>query len=166
MDLRPHIEKFRRRFTEIEAALSNPATFDNQQRAQEMSKEYSRLKELVAIGDNFFKTQVQLAENRALLQNEPAESEIAQLAREEILRLEAGEKKFAQQIQFGLVPPNPTDSRNTIVEIRAGAGGSESALFAADLYRMFTRYAETRRLEGRAAGLQSVRPRRFQGDHF
>jgi peptide chain release factor 1 len=145
MDLRPHIEKFRRRFTEIEAALSNPATFGNQQRAQEMSKEYSRLKELVACGDNFFKTQAQLAENRALLQNEPAESEIAQLAREEIVRLEAEEKKFAQQIQFGLVPPNPTDSRNTIVEIRAGAGGSESALFAADLYRMFTRYAETRK---------------------
>ncbi len=61
MDLRPHIEKFRRRFTEIEAALSNPATFENQQRAQEMSKEYSRLKELVAAGDNFFKTQTQLA---------------------------------------------------------------------------------------------------------
>ena len=145
MDLKPHIEKFRRRFTEIEAALSNPATFDNQQRAQEMSKEYSRLKELVAAGDNFFKAQAQLAENRALLKGEVAESEIAQLAREEITRLENEEKKFAQQIQFGLVPPDPTDSRNTIVEIRAGAGGSESALFAADLYRMFFRYAETRK---------------------
>ena len=54
MDLRPHIEKFRRRFTEIEAALSNPATFDNQQRAQEMSKEYSRLKELVAMRRQLF----------------------------------------------------------------------------------------------------------------
>jgi peptide chain release factor 1 len=145
MDLRPHIEKFRRRFTEIEAALSDPATFDNQQRAQEMSKEYARLKELVACGDNFFKTQAQLAENRALLQNELPDSELAQMAREEIVRLEAEEKKFAQQIQFGLVPPNPTDSRNTIVEIRAGAGGSESALFAADLYRMFFRYAEARK---------------------
>ncbi len=121
MDLKPHIEKFRRRrFTEIEAALSNPATFDNQQRAQEMSKEYSRLKELVACGDNFFKTQDQLAENRALLQSELPDSELAQMAREEVARLEVEEKKFAQQIQFGLVPPNPTDSRNTIVEIRAG----------------------------------------------
>ena len=144
MDLRPHIEKFRRRFAEVEAALSDPEAFDNQQRAQEMSKEYSRLKELVATGDNFFKTQAQLEENRALLQTEPAESELAQMAREEIARLEAEEKKLAQQIQFGLVPPNPTDSRNTIVEIRAGAGGSESALFAADLYRMYCRYAETR----------------------
>jgi peptide chain release factor 1 len=145
MDLRPHIEKFRRRFVEIEAALSDPKVFDNPQRAQELSKEYSRLKELVAGGDNFFKTQEQLAENRALLKSEPAESELAQLAREEVARLEAGEKKLSQQIQFGLVPPDPTDSRNTIIEIRAGAGGSESALFAADLYRMYCRYAETRR---------------------
>ena len=65
-------------------------------------------------------------------------------AREDVARLEASEKKLAQQIQFGLVPPNPTDSRNTIIEIRAGAGGSESALFAADLYRMYCRYAEAR----------------------
>ena len=145
MDLRPHIEKFRRRYTEIESALSDPSAFDNQQRAQEMSREYARLKELVACGDLFFKTQTQLAENRALLQAETAESEIAQLAREEITRLEAEEKEIARQIQFGLVPPNPTDSRNTIMEIRAGAGGSESALFAADLFRMYSRYAEARK---------------------
>jgi peptide chain release factor 1 len=144
MDLRPHIEKFRRRFTEIEAALSDPATFANAQRAQELSKEYSRLKELVACGDNFFQTQEQLAANRALLKNELPDSEMAQITREEIARLEIEEKKFAQQIQFGLVPPNPTDSRNTIIEIRAGAGGLESALFAADLYRMYSRYVEAR----------------------
>jgi len=65
------------------------------------------------------------------------------MAREEIARLEAEEKKLSQQIQFGLVPPEPTDSRNTIIEIRAGAGGSESALFSADLYRMYCHYAET-----------------------
>ena len=67
-----------------------------------------------------------------------------QLAKEEIARLEADEKRLAQQIQFGLLPPDPTDSRNTIIEIRAGAGGWESALFSADLYRMYSRYAEAR----------------------
>ncbi|MGH7977361.1 MAG: peptide chain release factor 1 [Limisphaerales bacterium] len=144
MNLLPHIEKFRRRFVEIEAALSDPKAFNNPQRAQELSKEYSRLKELVACGDNFFKTQAQLAENRALLKTESPDSEIAQMAKEEIARLETEEKKLSQQLQFGLVPPNPTDSRNTIIEIRAGAGGSESALFAADLYRMYSRYAEAR----------------------
>lgn len=143
MDFRPHIEKFRRRFAELEASLSDPKVFDNAQRAQELAKEYARLKELVAAGDGFLKAQADLAENRALLQSELPDSEMALMAKEEITRLEVAEKKFATQLQFGIVPPEPTDSRNTIVEIRAGAGGSESALFAADLYRMYTRYAET-----------------------
>jgi len=98
----------------------------------------------VSAGDDLLKTLAELEENRALLKNEPADSEMAVLAREEILRLEAREIRLSQQIHFGLVPPDPTDSRNTIIEIRAGAGGSESALFAADLYRMYCRYAETR----------------------
>jgi len=144
MDLTPHIEKFRRRFAEVEAALSDPKAFDNPQRAQELSREYARIKELVGLGENFLKTSAQLGENRALLKSEPLESEFALMAKEEIARLEAAEKRIGQQIQFGLVPPDPTDSRNTIIEIRAGAGGSESALFAADLYRMYCRYAEAR----------------------
>ena len=144
MNLTPHIEKFRRRFAEVEAALSDPKVFDNPQRAQELSREYARLKELVAQGENYLKTVAHLDENRALFKTEPPESELALMAKEEIARLGAGEKRLAQQIQFGLVPPDPTDSRNTIIEIRAGAGGSESALFAADLYRMYCRYAEAR----------------------
>jgi len=144
MDLRPHIEKFRKRYAEVETALSDPKVFDNPQRAQELSREYARLKELVAQGDSYLKTLADLEQNRALLKSEPAESELALMAREEITRLEANEKRLSQQIQFGLVPPDPTDSRNTIIEIRAGAGGSESALFSADLYRMYCRYAEAR----------------------
>jgi len=150
MDLRPHIERFARRFTEVEAALSDPKAFDNPQRAQELGKEYARLKELVAHGQAYLKTLADLAENRALLQGEPADSELAQMAREEIGRLEPEERRLEQEVQKGILPPDPTDSRNTIVEIRAGAGGQESALFAADLYRMYSRYAEGRgwRCEG------------------
>jgi peptide chain release factor 1 len=66
------------------------------------------------------------------------------MAREEVTRLEAGEKRLGLEVQRGILPPDPADSRNTIVEIRAGAGGQESALFSADLYRMYTRYAEGR----------------------
>jgi peptide chain release factor 1 len=145
MDFRPQIEKFSRRFTEVEAALSDPKAFDNPQRAQELSKEYARLKELVAQGQNYLKTVSQLAENRELLYTEPADSELGQMAKEEMVRLEAEEKRSAQALQYGILPPDPADSRNTIVEIRAGAGGQESALFAADLYRMYTRYAEGQR---------------------
>jgi peptide chain release factor 1 len=142
MDLRPHIEQFRKRYAEIEAALSEPGVFDNPPRAQELSREYSRLKDLVAAGDALLKCQADLVASRELLAAEPAESELAAMTREEIARLEAGEKRLTLEVQRGLVPPDPTDSRNTIIEIRAGAGGAESALFAADLYRMFTRYAE------------------------
>ncbi len=142
MNLLPHIEKFRQRFAELESLLSDAKVFDNPQRAQELSKEYSRLKELVAGGDAYLKAVNELAENRALLDS--GDAEMIALAKEEIARLEIEEPKLAKQVQFGLVPPDPSDSRNTIIEIRAGAGGSESALFAADLYRMYSRYCETR----------------------
>lgn len=144
MDLKPHIEKFSRRFAEVEAALSDPKVFDNPQRAQELSREYARLKELVATGNAYQKTAADLEDNRAMLKSESANSELASMAKEEIARLEAEEKKLSKQLQVGLVPPNPADSRNTIIELRAGAGGQESALFAADLYRMYSRYAEAR----------------------
>lgn len=142
MDLRPHIERFEKRYAELEAALSDARVFENQQRAQELTREYSRLKELVASGRQYLKTLGDLAENRELLASEPEGSEMAQMAAEDIARLEAEEKKLERELQFGIVPPDPADSRNTIFEIRAGAGGQESALFAADLYRMYMRYAE------------------------
>ena len=144
MDLNPHIDRFARRFAEVEAALSDPKAFDNPQRAQELAKEYARLKDLVAHGHAYQKVVADLAQNRALLKSEPTESELAQMAKEEAARLEAEEKRLSQEVQFGVIPPDPADSRNTIVEIRAGAGGQESALFSADLYRMYTRYAEGR----------------------
>src|SRR5579863_9724052 len=144
MDLRPHIDRFARRLAEVEAALSDPKAFDNNQRAQELSKEYSQLKELVASGNAYLKATGDLEQNRGLLRSEPADSELAVLAREDIGRLEVEVKHLGREVHRGILPPDPTDSRNTIVEIRAGAGGSESALFAADLYRMFTRYAEQR----------------------
>lgn len=144
MDLRPHIERFSLRFAEVETALSDPKAFDNPSRAQELSKEYARLKELVAAGRDYVKTLAELADNRALLDSEPPDSEMGLMAKDEVARLVEAEKRLALEVQRGILPPDPADSRNTIIEIRAGAGGSESALFAADLYRMYTRYAEGR----------------------
>ncbi len=144
LDLRPHIERFARRFAEVESGLSDPRAFDNPQKAQELSKEYARLKELTAYGTAYLKTVADLAENRQLADTESLDSELGQMAREELIRLETEENRLKSQLQQGILPPDPTDSRNTIVEIRAGAGGSESALFAADLYRMYCRYSEGR----------------------
>ena len=124
MDLRPHIERFFRRFAEVEAALSDPKAFDNPQRAQELSKEYARLKELVAASQAFLKATADLADNRALIQAEPTGSELAQMAQEDVTRLEADEARLGRVVLQGVLPPDPADSRNTIVEIRAGAGGA------------------------------------------
>jgi peptide chain release factor 1 len=143
MDLRPFIQKFERRLAEAEVELNDPKVFANNARYQELSREYSRLKNLVAHGAAYLKTLDELTANRALLEAEPVDSELAQLAREELIRLKAEEQRLELELQRGILPPDPTDSRNTIIEIRAGAGGSESALFAADLYRMYSRYAES-----------------------
>jgi peptide chain release factor 1 len=140
LDLRPHIEKFRRRFAEVEAALNDPKVFENNQRAQELAREYARLKDLVAAGDKYLKVLADLEENRKLL--ESSDSELAEMAKEELSRLHTEEGQLEVELQRGIIPPDPSDSRNTIIEIRAGAGGSESALFAADLYRMYTRYSD------------------------
>jgi peptide chain release factor 1 len=144
MDLKPFIEKFSRRYNEVEASLSDPKVLANANRLQELSREYSRLKDLNEAGQRYLKIEGDLAEHSNLLKTEPAESEMAQMARDEIATLQGEEKKLARELQLGLAPPDPADSRNTIIEIRAGAGGSESALFAADLYRMYMRYAEGR----------------------
>jgi peptide chain release factor 1 len=144
MDLRPHIERLTKRFAEIEAALSDPSAFNNKQRAQDLAREYARLKELIGHGQAYIKVLSDLTENRALLQAEPSDSDLAVLAQEESRRLESEEVRLAREVQRGILPPDAADSRNTIFEIRAGAGGSESALFAADLYRMYTRYSESR----------------------
>jgi len=142
VDLRPYIDKFSRRLAEVEAALSDPKAFENKQRFQELSREYARLKDLVATGLNYLRVAGEVQANRKLIESENQDSELAALAREELGHLEPEEKRLALNVQIGVAPPDPTDSRNTIFEIRAGAGGSESALFAADLYRMYTRYAE------------------------
>jgi peptide chain release factor 1 len=144
MDLRPHIEDLKRRYAETEALLGGPKVFDNPQRAAELTREYSRLKGIVASGEAWLKATTDLAENKSLLASEPTGSELAEMAKEEVARLEADLIRLTREVQFGLVPPEPTDSRDTIFEIRAGAGGQESALFAADLFRMYSRYAEER----------------------
>lgn len=144
MDLRPYIDRFRRRLAEVETALGDPTVAGQPARLQELGREYARLKDLVSNGDAYLKALEELERNRALLATEPPQSELAALVREEIARLESEIPTLARAVQRGLLPPDPVDQRNIIMEIRAGAGGQEAALFAADLYRMYTRYAETR----------------------
>ncbi len=144
MDLMPFLERFRARFAEVESQLSAPDAFANAQKGQELTREHSRLRLLVEAGAIWESASAELAGNRELLAAEGVTSELGQLAADEIPRLEAIVARHALALQQGVLPPDPTDSRHTIVEIRAGAGGAESALFSADLYRMYQRYAEGR----------------------
>jgi len=141
MDLNPHLDRLAKRFAELEAELSRPDLYDNTQRAQELTREHSRLRQLLADGDQWRKLTRDLAEAEAMARN-VSEPEMAEMAAEELLKLRPEYEKAEKKIRFGLVPPDENDSRNTIVEIRAGVGGEEAALFAADLARMYTRYAE------------------------
>ena len=141
MDAVPNIDKFRNRAADLEAELSNPAVFADQRRAGDLARELLRLKKLMADHDRWHTVQKQLGENETLAAGNDVELAEMAKAELEVLRREAG--KLVQEIQAGILPPDPNDSRNTIVEIRAGTGGEEAALFAADLFRMYSRYADT-----------------------
>ena len=144
VDLRPYIERFRHRLSEVEAALGEPGVAAQPARLQELGREYARLQNLLRSGQAYLRACEELERNRALLAAESPQSELSTLAREEIARLESEIRRLTAEVQRGLLPPDPADHRNIIMEIRAGAGGQEAALFAADLYRMYTRYAEAR----------------------
>ncbi len=143
MDLRPHIERINARLAELESDLGNPEVISRPERLQELAREHARLREVADAGTAYLHALEQLESSRRLLETEN-DPELQQMAREEVERWEAEVNRLKRKVQEHLIPPDPSDSRNTIIEIRAGAGGSESALFAADLYRMFTRYAESR----------------------
>jgi peptide chain release factor 1 len=141
MDLLPHLDRFSRRFAELEEMLARPDLYDNPQKAQELTREHARLKQLLADGQNWRKLQKDLTEAESMAKN-VSEPEMAEMANEELTTLRPAYEKAEQKIRFGIVPPDENDSRNTIFEIRAGVGGDEAALFAAELARMYTRYAE------------------------
>lgn len=144
MELLPFIEKFRRRFAEVEASLSEPDAFSNPMRGQELTREHSKLRILVEDGDRYLAVLQELKDNQELVELEPVGSEMSIMGLEEIARLDKERLRLEARVQQGIVPPSPADSRNSIIEIRAAAGGDESALFAADLSRMYQRYAEAR----------------------
>jgi peptide chain release factor 1 len=136
----PNIDKFRKRAVELETELGNPAVYSDQRRAGVLARELQRIKKL--LGDYSAAEAVikQIGENKELA--ESGDAEMAQLAKGELDDLQRKLEKLQLDIQMGLVPPDPNDSRNTIVEIRAGTGGDEAALFAGDLFRMYSHYAD------------------------
>jgi len=140
---REHIDRLLERIPEIETELSDPATAASQKRFRTLVREHARLKKLADKAEHYFKLSDDLQEYRDLSSSDDADPELAELAQAEIPALEEAVPAAEKELMFALLPPDPNDERNAIVEIRAGTGGDEAALFAGDLYRMYNRFAES-----------------------
>lgn len=134
-----------RRFEELTQLLGDPAVIADPDALRNHAKEQAELRPIVATYQEYCKVRDELQDNRELLANEPLEAEFAELVREEVATLEARLKALEQALRLALLPQDPHDARGAILEIRAGTGGDEAALFAADLFRMYSRYVESQR---------------------
>src|SRR3954468_8260669 len=140
MDFAPLIARKKDRFQELEAEVASGSLYSDPKRARELLREHTRLKELLTAWERLEKARTELADNQELARGS---DELAEMAQAEIPALETEIAALEKQVQYALLPPDPNEDRDAIIEIRAGTGGDEAALFAADLYRMYTRYAET-----------------------
>lgn len=140
MSLRDLLGEALARAAEVERLLSNPDTFGDPQRAAELGREHRRLQPVVGLASDLEKAENELAEARELvLVDDP---EMAAEAAHEVSALEGQIRELEVRLKPALLPHDPLDDRNAIIEIRSGVGGDEAALFAADLFRMYTRFIE------------------------
>ena len=137
------IAELERRFEELESLLSDPEVLGNQPEFRKLSKEHAGLSELVAAFREYKKILADMEDNRELLK-EP-DQEMREMAQAELLSLEERRSTLESDIKLLLLPKDPNDDKSVVLEIRAGTGGDESALFAGDLFRMYSRFAELNR---------------------
>ncbi|MFU8894460.1 MAG: peptide chain release factor 1 [Luteolibacter sp.] len=142
MDYQRLIDSRRARFAELDEATGDPALFEDPQRARDLLREHRQLQHTLDLWEKLSDQRRQLAENQELAKTD--DPEIAELAAMEIPDLEASIESLAEEVQYALLPQDPAENRDALVEIRAGAGGDEASLFAAELMRMFQRHAESR----------------------
>ncbi len=138
--MKEKVQRLLNRLQEIEGLLGLPETLSNLERYRQLTQEHSQLLELKEANDRLQSIGKQLEENRTLIPTEQ-DPEMIQLLRDEISRLENDELEVQKQIETLLVPPDPRDSRPIIIELRAGTGGDEAALFVGDCVRMYHYYA-------------------------
>ncbi len=131
------------RFEEIGTLITDPSVIADQQRYVKLTKEYKSLETLLKAANNYKKTITDLADAKTLLETE-SDPDIKEMAKEEIDQLEPLIPKMEEEIKLLLIPEDPEDSKNVVLEIRGGTGGDEAALFAGDLARMYTRYCESK----------------------
>lgn len=136
------LENLVERFAEVQALLGDPGTISNQEKFRALSKEFSQLEDVVAGFNAYRQAEDNLASAQEMLQEDDAE--MREMAQEEIKVAKAEIERLESELQILLLPRDPNDDHNCFLEIRAGAGGDEAAIFAGDLFRMYSRYAETK----------------------
>lgn len=142
MDIEEKLKQIKSRFQEVNTAMSDPAVFDNQNKYTQLTKERSELEELVEDYDKWADLKNRQDGNKELIDaNE--DPEITEMARDENKEIEVELTQLEDDIKMKLVPKDPEDSKNAIIEVRAGAGGDEAAIFAGDLFDMYNRYASS-----------------------
>ena len=135
------LEDILRRFEEIEEEMMNPDIMNDQNRYKKLMKEHSDLSDIVEKYREYKATQASIDDSLAML-DEESDEEIREMAKEELNECKQRVVKIEEELKVLLLPKDPNDDKNVIIEIRGGAGGDEAALFAAELYRMYVMYAE------------------------
>jgi peptide chain release factor 1 len=138
-----NLNKIEKRFHELNELLNSQNVFQNSQQFKRIAKEQAQLQEILTIYHRYREIEQQILGNQELLLE--TDEELKNLARKEIQELESAQQVAAQELNLLLLPTDPNDSKNTLLEIRAGTGGEEAALFASDLFRMYSRFAESMR---------------------
>lgn len=133
------LEAIRRRYEDIETLLSDPSVLSSQKRFAQLNKEYKDLGEVVAAYKTYKSIQANADAAREIMAHE-TDADMLSMAQEELLDSEQRMVLLEEEIRFLLIPKDPEDARNVVLEIRAGTGGDEASIFAGDLYRMYIRY--------------------------
>ena len=136
------LKKIQLRFEELERLLQDESVINDPVKIKELSQEYDDMKEIIICKKKKEKIETDLASAKKMLQEQADDLEMSKMASEEIAILEQELTEEEKNIKSLLIPKDPNDKKNSIIEIRAGAGGDESALFAAEMFRLYARYAE------------------------
>ena len=134
------LESLENQYMELEKQLAEPDIFEDQERYRKIAKAHADLDDIVGLFRKYKSKKQQFEDNKILMQD--SDDEIRTMAEEENAELEQEFPEMEQELKIKLLPPDPLDEKNTVLEIRAGTGGEEAAIFAGDLFRMYSRYAE------------------------
>lgn len=141
--IKEKLEHLKTKFVEVEKTVADPALVKDVKRYKDVMREHAYLSDLMNEYDNYLSLEKQIADAKALIHDE-TDAEMREMAKAELHELEAKLEESENKLKLLLIPPDPLEEKNIIMEIRGGTGGEEAALFAADLYRMYTHYAETK----------------------